>query len=335
MPSIALSMRLAALPMLALLAGPAAALADDISMPAYKPEIGVERHYRVLRQAEMDMSLWMPEMPMGRTEMEGEFRTSATVLSSDENGYEVRWVLDAAVPDDAAEGRHELNEQYRHVLATYGVEAVTLKTDAAGRPTEVVEAAEILAGMEEKLKGTEDPLGAGEVFVEQIKADPLSITDMLVAEAGLLATAQGTGGTTATEGHSWTNESTTSLDGIDVTTFTKWTLEAVDPDTNTAQLYLTESADSEQLTQALEEPINRVIGSFPQQAEALNEDELATARTATREKSARFILSLESGETLEATERVVTHSAGIRAVTTAHLYREDITPRLTLEAETP
>jgi hypothetical protein len=90
-----------------------------VTVPPYAPAVGTELHYRVQKTTETDMSLWYDKPGASSVVMRGDFRQSATVLSRDNEGMQVRWRRSAHISPDAADAAdsYPMNAMFRNNTA--------------------------------------------------------------------------------------------------------------------------------------------------------------------------------------------------------------------------
>ena len=290
---------------------------ENVVVPAYKPSICVEQTYRVRKSMETDMSLWFDQPGASSTVMRGNFRLKMTAMSQNEEGMRIRWSLDAALPPDTTElpGAFQLNTQYESTLATYGIRQLEVDTDLSGSPTSLVDVDRLLAPVRMKIDLI-PPASRNhtiDAIDEKLRQDPLeTILTALVPEANLLAIAHSHENIDMNIGHTWETSQVASIYGVSVQVSSKWTVAAIDMGQRIITFDLTETWDSENLTQATRATTDRLIASFGDRAKQLTEDQLASARKASKSRHIKSVVSLQNGETLEVSEVMTAQIGGMK-----------------------
>lgn len=307
---------------------------DSVKIPGYAPAIGVEHSYRVQKATENDMSLWFANAGAASVTIRGEFRQRMTVLSRDDNGVRVRWSLGADLPDGiaGAADTYQMNPLYRNSLAAYGVGGLELETDLGGYPRSLFGVNQILANMRKMAAGVPGGGAAPESgvydIINKIEANPLQIVAALVPEAQVLAMGQSYQDEAMEIGRASTVSRTEDYGGISVAVTSTWILESTDAASRTATLSLSEEYDPAALGQSQQAAIAKLMDAFAERVKSLTADQLASVKRAIKNRSAKFVVSLDDGSTVEATEVVTATTGGATFRTYTHILREDMPARL-------
>jgi hypothetical protein len=217
---------------------------ESVTIPPYEPSVGAERHYRVQKTTETDMSLWFDRPEASSVVMRGDFRQSATVLSRDDEGIRMKWKLSADIPLDAigAADSYAMNAMFRNSLTAYGVEELEFDADPSGAPTALVGADQIITNME-MLLSTSASDNTASRMLQTVKGNPLVVIDVLAPESMILALGQSSEAFTTDIGQEWTVAGSEELKGMLVPTSTVWKLEAADKARQTATFSATVTYD--------------------------------------------------------------------------------------------
>ncbi len=308
-------------------------LVKAADIPVYKPSIGIERSYRVQKSTETDMSLWFDKPEASSVIMRGDFRFRMIVASQDEKSLRTRWSLSAELPSGITEAPNsfELNAHYGNSLAIYGIQYLDIDTDLSGAPIKLVNADQILSNIQKQtdnLPPESKSTLLGPVL-DKLHHNPLEfIVTTLVPEVTLLATTQYDESFTANVGGTWKSSQDVDLSGVSIPVTYDWEVVAIDMDKHTVTFALKETWDSATLTKATAAATDKLFVSFADRVKQLTPEQLATIKSASKNRAIRSVVSLQNGETLEALETVTAHSSGIKLVTKTHIWREDIQPSL-------
>ncbi|MDC9832015.1 SecDF P1 head subdomain-containing protein [Rhizobium binxianense] len=314
---------------------------DGITIPGYEPATGVEHGYSVQKAIETDMSFWF-DKPGASVTVRGAFRQRMTVLSRDENGMRVRWSLSADLPAGTAGSpdSYQMNLPYRNSLTAYGTPTLELETDLNGSPNTLFGADRILAHMREM--AANGPGGVAETgasatrasgvydILSKIEQNPLLIAAALVPEAQLLAMGQSDQDDVMQIGQPLEVSQTEDYSGVDVPVVSTWTLESTDAVSRTATLSLSEEFDAAAFSQSQQLAITKMMAAFPDRVKSLAADQLASVKRASKTRSAKFVVSLDDGSAVEATETISMTTGGATFRTYTHILREDMPARLPL-----
>ncbi|WP_205927484.1 SecDF P1 head subdomain-containing protein [Rhizobium sp. P40RR-XXII] len=309
--------------------------AESVTVPPYQPVVGTERHYRVQKTTETDMSLWFDKPEASSVVMRGDFRQSATVLSRDDKGMRMRWRLSADIPPDAtgAADSYPMNAMFRNSLAAYGVEQLEFEADLGGAPTALVGADQIVANME-RLLATQAPGGAvvpdsaASRMLQTVKTDPLAVIDVLAPESMTVALGQSSQAFTTDIGQEWTVAGNEELKGTLVPTTTVWKLEASDNAAQTATFSANVIYDPVTLLQSQQSSIEGMIANFGERAKQLTDAQLAEARSAGKSRTVTYVISTRDGSTIEVLESTIAAVGGVKITVATHMWREDQPPVL-------
>ncbi|PDT01185.1 hypothetical protein CO666_27135 [Rhizobium chutanense] len=316
--------------------------ADDITIPAYAPATGVERGYSIQKATETDMSFWLDKPGALPVTIRGAFRQRMAVLSRDQNGMRVRWSLNADLPAGTAgpADSYRMNLLYRNSLTAYGTATLELETDLKGQPNTLFGVDRILAHIREMAAngpggvaaaGTSATRASGvDDIISKIEQNPLQIAAALVPEAMLLATGQSYQDEVMQIGQAVTVSQTEEYGGVDVPVVSTWILESTDAVSRTATLSLSDEFDAAAFSQSQQMAIAKIMAASPDRVKSLAADQLASVKRASKTRSGKFVVSLDDGSAVEATEIVslTTGGATFRAYT--HILREDMPARLPL-----
>ncbi|MBB6221530.1 hypothetical protein GGI64_004508 [Rhizobium leguminosarum] len=311
---------------------------DGITIPGYTPATGVERGYSVQKATETDMSFWFDNSGASVT-ARGVFHPRMTVLSRDETGMRVRWSLNAELPEGTAgpADSYQMNLLYRNSLAAYGTSTLELETDLNGFPSNPVGVDRILAHMREMAANA--PGGAAAPpdngvngIIGKIEQNPLLIVTALVPEAQLLATGQFYQDQLMQIGQAEVASRTEDYNGVNVPVTSTWTLESTDAASRTATLSVSEEFDPAALSRSQEPATAKMMAAFPERVKNLTADQLASIKRAGKTRSVKFVVSLDDGSAVEATEIVSVTTGGFTLRTYTHILREDMPARLPLPA---
>jgi hypothetical protein len=302
---------------------------ESVTVPPYEPSVGAERHYRVQKTTETDMSLWFDRPEASSVVMRGDFRQSATVLSRDDEGIRMKWKLSADIPLDAigAADSYAMNAMFRNSLAAYGVEELEFDADPSGAPTALVGADQIITNME-MLLSTSASDNTASRMLQTVKGNPLVVIDVLAPESMILTLGQSSEAFTTDIGQEWTVAGSEELKGMLVPTSTVWKLEAADKARQTATFSATVTYDPFALLQSQQSSIDGMIVSFADRAKQLTDAQLAQARSAGKSRTVTYVNSTRDGSTIEVLENTVASVGGMKVTVAVHLWREDQPPVL-------
>jgi len=313
--------------------------ADGIKIPGYAPATGVEHSYSVQKAADSDMSFWLDTSGALPVTARGAFRQRMTVLSRDENGMQVRWSLDAELPEGTAglADSYQMNLLYRNSLTAYGAPTLELETDLNGNPRDLSGVDQIVAHMREMAANGPDGIAAAPEsgvydLINKLEANPLQIVAVLVPEAQLLATGQSYQDETMHIGQALATSRNEDYDGVSVPVTSTWTLESTDATARTATLSLSEEFDSAALSQSQQPAIANLMAGFAERAKSLTADQLASVKRSSKSRSVELVVSLNDGSTVEALEIVTVTTGGATVRTYTHIRREDMPASLQLPA---
>ncbi|MBB5665467.1 hypothetical protein GGE68_003686 [Rhizobium leguminosarum] len=304
---------------------------DGITIPGYTPATGVERGYSVQKATETDMSFWFDNSGASVT-ARGVFHPRMTVLSRDETGMRVRWSLNAELPEGTAgpADSYQMNLLYRNSLAAYGTSTLELETDLNGFPSNPVGVDRILAHMREM--AANGPGGEVNGIIGKIEQNPLLIVTALVPEAQLLATGQFYQDQLMQIGQAAVESRIEDYNGVNVSVTSTWTLESTEAASNTATLSVSEEFDPAALSRSQQPAAAKMMAAFPERVKDLTADQLASIKRAGKTRSVKFVVSLDDGSAIEATEIVSVTTGGFTLRTYTHILREDMPARLPLPA---
>lgn len=303
--------------------------AESVTVPPYAPAVGTERHYRVQKTTETDMSLWLDKPEASAVVLRGDFRQSATVLSRDDEGMRVQWRLSADLPPDVADAAdsYPMNAMFRNSLAAYGVQQLEFEADPSGTPTALIGADQIVANME-RLLSTSAPDSTASRMLQTVKNSPLTIIDVLAPEIMTLGLGQSSEAFTADIGQEWTVAGNEELKGMLVPTSTVWKLEAADKTRQTATFIAKITYDPVTLLQSQQASIDGIIASFGDRAKQLTDAQLAQVRSAAKSRTVTYVNSTRDGSTLEVLENTVASVGGMTVTVAVHIWQEDQPPAL-------
>lgn len=303
--------------------------AESVTVPPYAPAVATERHYRVQKTTETDMSLWLDKPEASAVVMRGDFRQSATVLSRDDEGMRVKWRLSADLPPDAADAAdsYPMNAMFRNSLAAYGVQQLEFEADPSGTPTALIGADQIVANME-RLLSSSTPDSTASRMLQTVKNSPLTIIDALAPEIMTLVLGQSPEAFTADIGQEWTVAGNEELKGMLVPTNTVWKLEAADKTRQTATFSAKVTYDPVPLLQSQQASIDGIIASFGDRAKQLTDAQLAQVRSAAKSRTVTYVNSTRDGSTLEVLENTVASVGGMTVTVAVHIWQEDQPPVL-------
>ncbi|WHO73087.1 hypothetical protein [Rhizobium sp. BT03] len=326
----------------AALSGPAWS-EDGVTITGYAPATGVEHGYSVQKATESDMSFWF-DKPGASVTARGAFHPRMTVLSRDENGMRARWSLNAALPEDTAgpADSYQMNLLYQNSLAAYGTSTLDLETDLNGFPSNLFGVDRILAHMREMAANGPGgaaapaengvPGNAANGIIGKIEQNPLLIVTALAPEAQLLATGQFYQDQVMQIGQAAAASRTEDYGGVDVPVTSTWTLESTDAAARMATLSLSEDVDPAAFSQSQEPAIAKMMAAFPERVKNLTADQMASIQRAGKTRNAKFVVSLDDGSAVEATEIVSVTTGGFTLSTYTHILRDDMPARLPLPA---
>ncbi|RFC00678.1 hypothetical protein B5K08_02100 [Rhizobium leguminosarum bv. trifolii] len=310
---------------------------DGVTIPGYAPATGVEHSYSVQKATESDMSFWF-DKPGASVTARGAFHPRMTVLSRDENGMRVRWLLNADLPEGTAGTAHsyQMNLLYQNSLTAYGTTTLDLETDLNGFPSNLFDVDRILAHMREM--AVNGPGGAATSengvngIIDKIEQNPLLIVTALAPEAQLLATGQFYQDQVMQIGQPAAGSRIEDYSGVNVTVASTWTLESTDAAARSATLSMSEDVDPAAFSQSQQPAIAKMMAAFPERIKNLTADQLASIKRAGKTRSVTFVVSLDDGSTVEATEIVSVTTGGFTLRTYTHILRDDMPARLPLPA---
>ncbi|WP_205586523.1 MULTISPECIES: hypothetical protein [unclassified Rhizobium] len=312
---------------------------ESATVPGYAPATGAEHSYRVQKANESDMSFWFDKSGSFPVTIRGDFRQRMTVLSRDDKGMRVRWSLGADLPDDAAGAAetYQMNTLYRNSLTAYGVGALELETDLNGYPRSPFGVDQILGNMRKMAaNGPGGTVAAPESgvydIINRIQENPIQIVTVLVPEAQLLAMGQAYQNETMSIGQSLAASRNEDYGGVSVPVTSTWVLESADTASRTAILSLSEDYDPAAFSQSQQAAIAKLMVAFAERVKSLTADQLVSVKRAGKNRSAKFVVSLNDGSTVEASEVVTVTSGGATFRTCTHIQREDMPARLQLPA---
>lgn len=324
-PRIRLSIAAAA-PLIAVLG--TARAAEPITIPAYTPDIGVERHYRVQKTTQTDVAPWLAQQALPAV-MRADLRLSATVLSRHAAGLGMRWRLSADLPADAAGAAdsYAMNAMLRDTLTVYGVEQLDIETDAAGTPTTLRDADRIVAGVERNVAAT-GPGGVARYALQTVKENPLTIVNILAPEVMTLALAQAAQPATATLGQEWTVAGSDTTRGVMIPSATTWRLESIDAAARTARFSARQRYDAGALLQSQRQTLDRMAAILDEKTEPVTDAQRAEIGIVTQSREMTFVISTRDGATVEALDQRTMQIGAMKQTTAAHIWREDHAPTL-------
>ncbi|MBB3645416.1 hypothetical protein FHX14_001586 [Rhizobium sp. BK619] len=306
---------------------------DGITIPGYTPATGVERGYSVQKATETDMSFWFDNSGASVT-ARGVFHPRMTVLSRDETGMRVRWSLNAELPEGTAgpADSYQMNLLYRNSLAAYGTSTLEVETDLNGFPSNPVGVDRILAHMREMAANAPGGENGVNGIIGKIEQNPLLIVTALVPEAQLLASGQFYQDQVMQIGQAAVESRIEDYNGVNVSVTSTWTLESIDAASHTATLSLSEEFDPAALSQSQQPAAAKMMAAFPERVKNLTADQLASIKRAGKTRSVKFVVSLDDGSAVEATEIVSVTTGGFTLRTYTHILRDDMPARLPLPA---
>ncbi|NEJ69296.1 hypothetical protein GR197_01880 [Rhizobium phaseoli] len=306
---------------------------DGVTIPGYGPATGVERGYSVQKATESDMSFWFDNSGASVT-ARGVFHPRMTVLSRDEAGMRVRWSLNAELPEGTTgpADSYQMNLLYRNSLAASGTSTLELETDLNGFPSNPVGVDRILAHMREMAANAPGGENGVNGIIGKIEQNPLLIVTALVPESQLLASGQFYQDQVMQIGQAAVGSRIEDYNGVNVAVTSTWTLESTDAASHTATLSVSEEFDPAALSQAQEPAMAKMMAAFPERVKNLTADQLASIKRAGKTRSVKFVVSLDDGSAVEATEIVSVTTGGFVLRTYTHILREDMPARLPLPA---
>ncbi|RFB99258.1 hypothetical protein B5K11_02125 [Rhizobium leguminosarum bv. trifolii] len=310
---------------------------DGVTIPGYAPATGVERGYDVQKATESDMSFWFDNSGASVT-ARGAFHPRMTVLSRDENGMRARWSLNAELPEGTAgpADNYQMNLLYQNSLTAYGTTTLELETDLNGFPTNLFGVDRILAHIGEMAVngpgGTAPAENGVNGIIDKIEQNPLLIVTALAPEAQLLATGQFYQDQVMQIGQPAAGSRIEDYGGVNVPVASTWTLESTDAASHTATLSLSEEFDPAALSQSQQPATAKMMAAFPERVKNLTADQLASIKRAGKTRSVKFVVSLDDGSAVEATEIVSVTTGGFTLRTYTHILRDDMPARLPLPA---
>lgn len=313
--------------------------AEKVTIPAYAPAPGVEHVYRVQMASETDMSFWFDNPGASSVAMRGAYRRRMIILSRDEKSMRVRWSLDSALPEgvSGAASTYQLNPLYQNSLLAYGVNQLEFETNLSGIPSNVLGADAIVANMQKMAANGPGGISAAPEsgvsnIIEAVRANPLQIVTALIPEALVLANGQGASEETLEIAQAYTSSGTENISGVDVRAEIIWTLESTDTVRHTATLSFSQIDDPIALSQSQQAATAKMMTAFPERAKALTSDQLAEVKRASKNRTSRFVVSLDDGSVLEALETVAVRSGGMTVRTFTHVRREQVPASLPIPA---
>ncbi|MFE0017577.1 hypothetical protein ACFWXH_22240 [Mesorhizobium sp. NPDC059054] len=310
--------------------------AENVTIPRYQPEIGTVHTYRIQKTTETDMSLWFDKPEAAAMVMRGDFRQQTAVVSRDDKGMRVRWVLSADLPPAALSvaDSYPMNAQYRNSLTAYGVQQLEVETDLTGYPTALAGADQIVAHME-SLIAAPGPGGAtvpadsvASRMVQAIKDNPLKVVDVLIPEVIALSLGQASQDATIEVGSAWSAKGDESIgDGI-VSATSAWKLVSTDSARRIATFSMLQSFDPAALQAATKAPTEKIIAGFGERAKQLTDEQMTRVLSPQKSRDLTLVVSLQDGSTVEALDSVTVDSAGTKLTIVAHIWRDDQLPTL-------
>ncbi len=304
---------------------------ESATVPGYAPATGVEHSYRVQKASENDMSFWFDKSAAAPLITRGEFRQKMTVLSRDEQGIRVRWSLSADLPDGiaGAADTYQMNLLYRNSLTAYGVSSLELETDLNGYPRSLPGAGQILAHMRQMAANgpggaVAAPGSSVDNIIDRIEQNPVLIVTALASEAQLLASGQSYQDETMDVGQALAASRNEDYGGVSVPVTSTWVLDSTDAAARTATLSVTDAYDPAALSQSQQEVIAKLMAAFDERVKSLTADQLASVRRADKKRNAKFVVSLNDGSVVEASEVVTIAMAGTTLRTYTYMRREDM-----------
>jgi hypothetical protein len=309
---------------------------ESVTIPRYQPEIGTVHTWRIEKTTESDMSLWLDKPEAASMVMRGDFRQQTGVVSRDDKGMRVRWMLSADLPPAAlsAADSYAMNPQYANSLAAYGVQQLEFETDLTGYPTALVGADQIVAHMQ-NLVATPGPGGltvpadsvAGQM-VQAVKDNPLRVVDVLIPEVIALSLGQASQDATTEVGSTWTAKGDESVGDAIVPATSDWKFASTDKARHTATFNMKQSFDAAALQSAVNARVEKMIAGFGERASQLTEEQMARVRSSRKFRDLTLVVSLQDGSTIEALDSVTVDTAGTKLVTVTHIWRDDQLPTL-------
>jgi uncharacterized protein len=302
--------------------------ADSIMIPGYAPKTGVEYVFRSHKTTSTDMSLWFNKPAVI---IRGDFRQRMTVLSQNTKSLRVRWSLSADLPQGAegAGDSYAMNALYGNSLSVYGVRQLEYEAGLNGFPNKLIGSDAILRNIHSASivgpdGGVVAPPATLSDTIESIKSNPILVVHNLAPEAELLSTIQEQEGSTYDIGQTGTASTVEYARGVPIPVTVGWKLKAADLAKQTATFSVKKVYDSVALQQSQASTVEGMIASFGEKAKQLTGEQLAAARTVSKNSMMTFIVSLRDGSTLEATETVAAESGGMKITAMSHVWREDM-----------
>lgn len=304
---------------------------ESVTVPGYAPATGIEHSYRIQKATESDMSFWFDKSGTSSLITRGEFRQKMTVLSRDEKGMRVHWSLSADLPDGVAGAAdtYQMNLLYRNSLAAYGVGSLELETDLNGYPRSVLGADRILVHMRKMAANgpggaVAAPGSSVDNIIDRIEQNPVLVVTALAPETQLLASGQSYQDETMGVGQALTASRNEDYGGVSVPVTSTWVLESTDATSRTATLSVSDAYDPAALGQSQQEVIAKLMAAFDERVKSLTTDQLASVKRADKKRSAKFVVSLNDGSVVEASEVVTITMAGTILRTYTYIRREDV-----------
>nr|WP_180882749.1 hypothetical protein [Mesorhizobium loti] len=282
------------------------------------------------------MSLWFDKPEAAAMVMRGDFRQQTAVVSRDDKGMRVRWLLSADLPPAAlsAADSYPMNAQFRNSLTAYGVQQLEIETDLTGYPTALAGADQIIAHME-SLIATPGPGGAtvpadsvASRMVQAVKDNPLKVVDILIPEVLALSLGQASQDATLEVGSAWSAKSDESIGDGAVPATSAWKLVSTDSAKRIATFSMLQSFDPAALQAATKAPTEKIIAGFGERANQLTDEEMTRVRSPQKSRDLTLVVSLQDGSTVEALDSVTVDSAGTTLTVVTHIWRDDQLPTL-------
>lgn len=312
-PALSLLLALSAVPALA---------SDEVTIPAYAPQLGQEITFRSRIETVVE-SRGAHAIP--RTASHGVYTKSMTVTARGDGRLTTRWRL-SAEPPASETGPLLLNDLYRQTLAAWGVRELAIDTRLNGTPAAITDLPTLHEGFNRMIKETLAPnVPRNSVvgqMIDRFEADPLVAVGALVPEAALVGMPQADAPMRVTIGGRIESDTAVTLNGQRVPGRLVWTYEAVEADSVT--LSWREELDPVALARAQQDMIAREIAWAEKKEGRLAPARLDELRRATTTRTGRATVSRRHGGTLEATEIVEVERAAQRQVSTLRVTR--ITP---------
>ncbi|WP_379069453.1 hypothetical protein ACHMW4_03765 [Mesorhizobium sp. UC22_110] len=314
----------------------AAQAGESVTVPRYQPEIGTVHTYRIQKTTESDMSLWFDKPEATSMVMRGDFRQQTAVLSRDDKGMRMRWMLSAELPPASLSGADSfaMNPQYANSLAAYGVQQLELETDLTGYPTALVGSDQIIAHMA-SLVATSGAGGAtvptdsvASQMLQAVKDNPLRVVDVLIPEVITLSLGQASQEGTTEIGSAWTVKGDESVGDAIVPATSDWKFESADSVRRTATFSMKQSFDAAALQSAVNARVEKMIAGFGERASQLTDEQMARVRSSQKSRDLTLVVSLQDGSTVEALDSVMVNTAGTKLTIVTHIWRDDQLPAL-------